>query len=530
VTTTVSTPSTETSGQSAGRQGSPSRAVRIRARLSGFAVRERPSLVACAALTALLLAAIRPMPWGDDLTLHLSVLRRLLGNPLHPGNPVLDEGGGSAYYSPYTVALAFAGKPLGLSAISLYRFATLANALLLMAGLHRFVRTLTQARWAPPLALIGMLLWWGTTAIAFSGYQSLDSLIDCAAYPSTIGTALALHLWAWLNRCELRPRPLAGLGALLGALLLVHQFTAVSATAGAAAILVARHRELRGRRAVLAVAAGLATCAAVIGVWPYYHLWAVGRGQLHLLDPIHHALYQHIGAWYLLALPGLLALGLRLRRSKTDVLALMFAAIGAVVLLGWVSGHWSFGRSWPMLILVVQVALAVHLAQLPRERVRARVAWGLPVAVATAVGLWAQSGALLVAMPSALRADVMAVIGHHPGVEELPHADWLENYLKPTDVVLANVSLAQFEVAAHGAYNVSSPWYLPEISETEDKVRARAVEMLLSPDTSAAERSSLLAEYHVGWLLLMSSESLPAGFPAERVARNGLFVLYRVAR
>ena len=495
-----------------------------------FVQRERPYVIGCALLSALLLAMMRPMPWGDDLMLHISVLRRLLENPWHPGNPVVQMGGGSAYYSPYTIVLALIGKPLGLGPITLYRFAMLGNGLLLMSGLYRFIRTLSQARWAPPLALIGLLFWWGTTAITFSGYLSLDSLCDCAAYPSTIGTALALHLWAGLNRREaaLAPRRLAGLGLLLGVLLLVHQFTGISATVGCAAILISRHRELRDRVAVRALLLGLAVCAVVILVWPYYHLWSVGGGQMHLLDPVHHSLYRHIGTWYLLASPGLLVLGLRLRRNRTDVLVLMALGLAAVVVFGWLSGHWSFGRSWPMLMFTLQAALAVHVAELPRERFRLRLAWTVPIAVVTVMGLWAQAGALLVALPTGLRHDAVKVIGNHGGVEQIPHETWLENYLKPTDVVLADVPLAQYEIAEHGAYNVSSPWFLPEISEAQDKVRAAAMKTMLNPDTTPAERAALIAEYHVTWVLLISDETLPADFPAQQVASADTFVLYRL--
>jgi alpha-1,6-mannosyltransferase len=162
-----------------------------------------------------------------------------------------------------------------------------------------------------------------------------------------------------------------------------------------------------------------------------------------------------------------------------------------VVVLGWLSGHWSFGRSWPMLMFTVQVALAVHVAELAPGRVR--LAWGVPVATATALGLWTQAGALLVVMPSAMRTAVSDVIGEHTGMEEVPHADWLENYVKPTDVVLADTQLSQFEIAAHGAYNVSSPWYLPEVNEAEDMVRADAMRAMMDSDTPPAERLALAA-------------------------------------
>ncbi len=96
----------------------------------------------------LLVIAIR-LPWADDLMLHMTVLRRLTADPLHPGNPVLDIGGSSIYYSPYMFVLAMAGKVTGLGVYSLYKFAAVVNVALLLTGLYRFVRTLSDAPAGP---------------------------------------------------------------------------------------------------------------------------------------------------------------------------------------------------------------------------------------------------------------------------------------------------------------------------------------------------------------------------------------------
>lgn len=250
----------------------------------GFARFELPSLSAAGLVTLLMVLIAVRLPWADDLMLHQAVLRRLIENPLHPGNPVLDVGGSSIYYSPYMLALALPAKAFGLSAYTMYKLAAVANVLLLQLGLYRFVRTLSAARWAPPLALVGLLLWWGTTDAAWSGFLSLVSLSDTEAYPSTLATALTLNLWAWLNDrrggvIPGRPARTAGIGALLGVILLVHQFTGLSAVIGVLAILLTRHRELRTRPAAWSLAAGAAACGAVIAVWPYYHLWSVSQGS-----------------------------------------------------------------------------------------------------------------------------------------------------------------------------------------------------------------------------------------------------------
>jgi hypothetical protein len=327
--TTVSTPPAPTSTR-----------VRPSERATGFFHEQRPSVLVGGIVAAFLVAVAVRLPWADDLMLHMAVLQRLMDDPLHPGNPIIDvgNGGSSIYYSPYMLALALPGKLVGLSAYSLYKLAALVNIFLLLTGLYRFVRSFSDARWAPPLALIGLLFWWGTTAIAWSGFMSLISLGDTEAYPSTVATALTLHLWAFLNdggRTLHSPKRMLGVGALLGLILLIHQFTGLSAVVGCAAILLAQHRLVRTRPVLKCLAIGLVACAVVIAIWPYYHLWSVNQGQVDILDPVHKPLYAHVERWYGLGVVlGLVALALRWWRDRVDALVLMFLGIGAVVAYG----------------------------------------------------------------------------------------------------------------------------------------------------------------------------------------------------
>ena len=518
--TTVSTPPAP----------APTRA-RIPERATGFLQEQRPSVIVGGIVAAFLVAVAVRLPWADDLMLHMAVLKRLMSDPLHPGNPVLDLGGSSIYYSPYMFVLAMVGKLTTLSAYSLYKLAALVNIFLLLTGLYRFVRTFSDARWAPPLALIGLLFWWGTTAIAWSGFMSLISLGDTEAYPSTLATALTLHLWAWLNdggRTLRSPRRTLGIGALLGLILLVHQFTGLSAVIGCAAILVAQHRLVRTRPVLKCLALGLAAAAAVIAVWPYYHLWSVSQGQLDILDPVHKPLYAHMNTWYGLGFVlGLVALALRWWRDRTDVLALMFVGLGAVVLYGGLRHHWSYGRSWPMLMLVAQVATAIAAAESKPGRIR--WAWSVPVAVVTAFGVSTQFGALLFLVPNGIQTQVSKTLGTRGWIENIPHIDKLDKYFKPDDVVAAPEQLGQFEAAAHGSYGMTSAWYLPEIPRPVQHARDKAVKELFAPTTSEAERVTLLKEYDVTLVLLIPGEKLPSGFPAKLLGHQAGYRVYRVA-
>ena len=499
-------------------------------RAAEFAREQRPSVVVGGVVAVFLVAVAVRLPWADDLMLHLSVLQRLMRDPLHPGDPVMGVGGSSIYYSPYMVALALPGKVLGLSAYTLYKLSAVLNVGLLLTGLYRFVRTLSDARWSPPLALLGMLFWWGGTAVAWSGFMSLISLGDTEAYPSTLATALTLHMWAWLNdggRTLRSPRRTLGVGALLGLILLIHQFTGLSAVIGCCAILVARHRLALSPTVLKNLALGLVVCGVVIAVWPYYHLWSVNSGQFDQLDPVHKPLYAHMNVWYGIGfLLGMAALALRCWRDRIDLLVLMSLGFGAVVAYGGLSHHWSLGRSWPMLMLIFQIAAAVAAAEASPGRIR--WVWTVAVTVATGLGVWTQLGALLFLVPNSTQTAVSNALGTHGWIENIPHLDKLDKYFTPDAVMASPVVLGQFEIAAHGSYDMTTPWYLPDIPVLEQKTRDKAVKALFAPTTPAAERVALLKQYDVSWVLLIPGETLPSGFPAEPVAHEAGYQLYRV--
>lgn len=496
--------------------------------LPGFARAEAPSLVVGGIVGIYCVVVCLRLPWESDFALHMAVLGRLLANPLHPGDPALAVGGTSAYYTPYTVALMLIGKATGASALPLYKFAGIVTTGLLLTGLFRFVRSLTPARWAPPLALIGLLFWWGTTVIAWSGFLSLVSFADTIAYPSTFATALTLHLWASLAAKPLSMRRGIGLGFLLGIIAVVHQFTAIGTLIGVLACLAARRKTLLNRSTLYALGIGAAVCLAVVVAWPYYHLWNVTQtDQLSALDGQHHALYRHATRWYGFGVLALAALALRFRRDKTDQLVLLFLGSGAIVAYGAVSEHWSYGRSWPMAMLAAQVALAVAAAEAKTPRLR--LAWAVPIAAITIAGIWVQSSALLYVVPSALQHDAGRIVDTSQKKSSLPHLDWLQDHIQRGDVVLADQPTAQDMVVAHGGYGVASPWILPDFPFALWTQRRTEVATFFAPTTPQEARAALLDRYAVKWILLAPGEQLPDGVTATPTATDPLgYRLYRV--
>ncbi|NEB79259.1 hypothetical protein G3I40_29175, partial [Streptomyces sp. SID14478] len=179
------------------------------------------------------------VPMCCDFGQHAAVVERLKASLLHPRHPMADlPGTGSPYYSPYALAQGLFARLSGLAGWEVVKLAGPLNLLVLLTGLNRFVRTLTSRQWAPVLALAAMTLLWGTRAAWWSGYLGLMSMTGNLGYPSTFAIGLALWAWAWagLLRRASAWWSYAGLGALIGVILLVHPISSVAAVTGVAAL------------------------------------------------------------------------------------------------------------------------------------------------------------------------------------------------------------------------------------------------------------------------------------------------------
>lgn len=144
------------------------------------------------------LAVVR-LPWAGDLGMHAATLQRLRHSLLDPGNPLVDADTPSPYYSPWMVLLGGLARVTGLEVFTVLRLAAAAGLVLLVTGVWRYVRTLSGHPAAPALALLSLLLLWGTTPFLWSGFLGLHSLALTVAYPSTFTLGLAFHFWASLT-------------------------------------------------------------------------------------------------------------------------------------------------------------------------------------------------------------------------------------------------------------------------------------------------------------------------------------------
>ncbi len=501
---------------SRGRAPAPATPARARA-ASGPAV--LAAWAAAALVVVALVAVVLRLPWAGDLGMHAATVQRLRHSLVAPGDPLVDADVPSPYYSPWTVVLGCLARVSDLSVFVVLRLAAFTALGLLLTGVWRYVRTLSGRPAAPALALLSLLLLWGTSLFNWSGFHGLNSLALTVSYPSVFTLGLAFHLWAWLGRAaraDAGPGVWLGLGVLWAVILLCHQFMGVVASLGAVATVVAARP---GRRVWLRLGAGAVAGLGVLLVWPYYDFFAL-LGSGGGLEAVHRPLYDDLPGRYWLVLLGVVALGARWRRDRWDPLVLFFVLGVAVVAAGGLSGHYSWGRALPAVLIPAQLAAALEALEAGRRAVRA--GWACVLGAALALGAWTQAGTLgYVVGPHDLPAAV-AEKYRRPW----PGYHWLTPWVRYGDVVMARPGRPARQIPAYGAYTVA-PGY-PGFFLPDEEARERAVRRWFAPRTPDGERAEILRTYGVRWVVAGPGARHPGLREVTRGPEGQ--VLYRVLR
>ncbi|MGW6910415.1 hypothetical protein [Streptomyces sp. NPDC054940] len=490
--------------------------------------------VAAGLVVLLLVLVIVRLPWAGDLGVHAATVQRLRHSLVDPGNPLVDADTPSPYYSPWMLVLGCVARVTGFSVFVVLRVGAVVGLGLLVSGVWRYVRTLSAHRAAPALVALCLVFLWGTSLFTWSGFLGLNSLALTVSYPSVFALGLAFHLWAWLAgavRVGARAGVGAwasgaggwgawlGLGVLWAGILLCHQFSGVVASLGALAVVVAARP---GRAVWLRVGGAVAVGLGALWGWPYYDFFALfGAGGD--LEAVHRGLYRDLVGRYWLVLVGVAALGWRGVRERWDPLVLFFVLGVVVVGVGGVSGHYSWGRALPAVVIPAQIAAALAVVE-----VGERVSWrwrGVGAGVlggALVVGVWTQVGTLGYVVPRAVLPEVVAVkyrapwVGYH----------WVTPWVKYGDVVMARTFPAR-QIPAYGAYTVA-PGY-PDFFLPDEGRREAAVRRYFAVGTSGGVRRGIVEAYRVRWVVDRGVVRRDAGVRVVAWGPGGE-VLYEVVR
>ncbi|GAA3376064.1 hypothetical protein GCM10020367_46290 [Streptomyces sannanensis] len=452
-------------------------------------------------LTMFMLFVIARLPWLGDLGIHAATIERLRANLIHPGSPQVDAATDSPYYSPWTVLLGFVAGATGLDVFTVLRIGALISLSLLLTGVWHFTRTLSSRRAAPPLAVLCLLLLWGPPWLAWSGFLELGSLTLTISYPSTFVIALSFHFWALLTkalRAAASWPAFLGLGLLWAVILLSHQYSGVVATFGALALLLGA-RPWPARETLLRLGAGIVLGVAWIAMWPYYSFFSLFGFEG--LEEIHRPLYSNLPTRFGIVLVGVIALVFRWRRDRRDPLVIFFALGTAMVAVGDLTGHWSWGRVLPAAIIPAQLATALAMAE-------GRKVFLALSSAALLSGAWAQVGTLGYAVP----ADMLPQAVRQKTWPTWQGLKWMTRWVKPGDTVMSSPT-ANVMIPAYGAYTVA-PGY-DDIFLPDQQERYAAVGRFFASGTPREEQLDILGRYKVKWVLRWGFEG---GLPPDDAA------------
>jgi hypothetical protein len=460
--------------------------------------------------------------WVGDFPLHVATVRTLAADFVHPVDPMVGTGQGSPYYSPYTLTLAAAVRITGAAPATVLGLVGVVNIVLLLVAFRRLVACFSRSAAAATVSLAAMLLLWGPGSPGWSGFPDIRSLAETTPYPSTIGLALMLFLWERLLRYPTAASiaTAATIGVLAAAIVLIHPFTALETAVGGAAIMVSVARGGPPHGWLLLVAAA-AVAALLTMAWPYSSsgdLLAAGSALVEIHRPLRTALLDGgslICVYGLVALP---ALALRLRQDRLDPLVLVFALGCAVVAVALASRQYQYLRVIPVMMLPLQVAFGIFVAERVPAPALARIAMAAAAALLVAAGLavnrapalGAASAVPLSWLPQSLARPLRTLpVGADP-------VDRVRDFAPAGATVLTDSPRADRRLYLIGYYSVNPAWPDPWIGD--EATRADARDTLLDSATLPAERGVIARRYGARCVLTTRSPGVTQIDGYQRVA------------
>lgn len=477
--------------------------------------------MACAAVGLWAVLLVCQHRWGQDIRLHYATVLAMDRNLVHPGDPMVGGSSAGPYFSPYILVLALAARA-GLSVTAAFGIAALVNTALFLWGFRRFAAHLSPRPLVAALGLACTLLLWGWNSYGWSGFLDLRSVATQLPYPSMLGLALMFFVWDALLTLRARrdPRTAARLAVLAALLVLVHPFTALNTAVGAAAIVVARPKAWR-RRDLVVLALAAAVALALVAAWPYSDFLALFGGSSEF-NLIHRPLMRHPAGRYGLALIGLPALLLGLRRPLGRELLLLFLGGSLLVLYARQSHAYAWARALPIYGLPLQLALARHLAD-PASRRRPPESPNPPdTARKDPIRTWGYAGAAAIVAAVASLGALAGVLPVIPGRVDLGTRQWtipagvpderwsiLTRHLGPGEVVMAEPATAAI-ANRFGILSVAPAWPDPFIGN--EATRRADSARFFARSTSPALRLALADRYRVA-CLIAPVPFTPAAYP-----------------
>jgi len=472
---------------------------------------------------------VRNGQWTSDFWEHSAAVRELATHPFSPHHPQLAIDAPHAFYTPYTVGVAWISRLTGLDAIASLSMVAIANLLLFLAAVRWFVPLLLEADDATPAfyALLFTLVLWGPEPWTFSGFLNRNALGYTLPYPSTFATELTLVTW---SACILYLRHrnrvwLGALAALATVVILSHPITGIVMYVGLGALVVNKHgARLHSDYVVFAGVCALSFLAAL--AWPYFSFLELASSQSAVFHVRNQDMYTDVWTRTFPALLGIPLLIGRMKRIPRDWLGLTAAGLGLVYAYGYVSERWSYGRVIPAIVFVLHIGIADWAAR--RE--------GSMMSRLSTLTRNTLAVAGLVVFSAYLVTNYRSGLAHSFPGRPARYSDYLflARHTSQSDVILADMATS-FIVPTIGGKVVAARHPLAFVQDQE--IRRRDVLRCFEQSTDGADRVVVIRKYGARFLLLNNTivphsrqilDSLP--LPTRLVAEQGPLTLVELDR
>jgi hypothetical protein len=497
-------------GQRAGRRGSPSRT---------------PYLIFALVVLALLTFQTLNRQWSTDYWMYTATIDALHEDLLDPVHDMTGSDDPSERFSPYTVALAATVRTSGFASVTVLQIAAIANLVLFLVAFKLFVTELTARRRVTFFALLATLVMWGLNPWRWSGYLNLNSIGFGMPWPSMFATGVGLLVaWALLRYDVTGARAwmiVVGLGVTLIALSHPYTFGWVSVMLLALVV----HRRLYRRERVVPLLITALGAGALLAAWPYYPFFELGRAP-DAYAAVMEVMYDDVPFRIVAALPGFVVVLGRLRRDRTDALALMLLGGLALYAFGAIADEPSFGRVLPLIMLSAHIGIGILVADLVERRRRATVPLVAWLTVSAAIGLVGAAPGLARTVPRALLPQSLRDEESLRPVTD--QYDGLGNAIEPGSVVVAQANQGLSAIAPAFGIFVVAPGY-PAAFVDDFEQRSRDAATFLDVNTTADTRREIADRYGVDGVLCHSAGCVTEFASGTVLARGSGWTLIRVA-
>jgi hypothetical protein len=446
--------------------------------------------------------------WYGDFWEHSAVVTELMRNPFSPQHPQLNLDVPHAFYSPYSLALAFIARTLQIGAIQVLALAGMLNFLLLAYGLRSFVGLFSKIhpRITAFYALLFVLFLWGENPWSYSGFFHFWILGDVLPYPSTFCVALSLIALS-LNAKDLDQASLSRkLSIFIIALvvLLSHPLTFVFLNIGLGIQLVFlfTDRSLRGlSHLICQLVVGFIAVFGLAMTWPYFSILELltrSGGVYHIANlEMYSQVFQRI--WPILFLLPLTSWALHDRNGRW-LLTLVFTLASIYVVAYWTRSY-SFGRMIGMIALLLQILMAEGVARIElrlnfqRPILKTLIPLGLILFIFICSINWI--------IPAARRgmtiANSLLINRNISNQQAYKNISFLSTAIKQNDLVISDLQTSWL-IPTFGGRVIAAQHPLAFVPDQLE--RKKDLEMFFDNQTNATTRQEILRRYKPKYLII----------------------------